>query len=62
MKSQGESRKQSGRRGTVAALVAVAVLVALLLWVTQSILAHNRLQNCIDSGRRDCVPVEAAPT
>jgi hypothetical protein len=42
----------------VAALLAVAVLVGLLFWVAQSILAHNQLQNCIDSGRRDCVPVD----
>jgi hypothetical protein len=66
MKSQGESRNDSGRpaappsgrRAMVAALITVVVLVALLLWVAQSILAHNRLQNCIDSGRRDCVPVD----
>ena len=64
MKSQGEaqdhspSRASGGRRATVAALLAVAVLVALLLWVAQSILAHNKLQNCLDSGRRDCIPVD----
>ena len=66
MKSQGEAQDHSpssartgdGRRATVAAVLAVVILVALLLWVAQSILAHNKLQNCLDSGRRDCIPVD----
>lgn len=48
----------SSRRATVAALIAVVVLVGSLLWVSQAIMAHNRLQNCIDSGRHDCLPAE----
>jgi hypothetical protein len=45
-------------RANLAALAAVVVLVGVLLWVAQAILAHNRLQNCLDSGRRDCLPVD----
>ena len=46
------------RRATIAALIAVVVLVGVLLWVAQAIMAHNRLQYCIDSGRHDCLPAE----
>ncbi|MBE7219364.1 MAG: hypothetical protein INR64_12895 [Caulobacteraceae bacterium] len=46
------------RRATIAALIAVVVLVGSLLWIAQAIMAHNRLQNCIDSGRHDCLPAE----
>ena len=47
-----------GSRANVAALIAVAVLVGALLWVAQAIVAHNSLQNCIDSGRRTCIDIE----
>ncbi len=70
MKSQGDLQSDSHRKGTIrpgsdgrrskmAALIVVAVLAALLLWISQAIVAHNRLQNCLDSGRRDCVPVDS---
>ncbi|MCW6508903.1 hypothetical protein [Lichenifustis flavocetrariae] len=51
--------KSSPNRANIAALIAVVILAALLLWVAQSIMAHNKLQNCLDSGRRDCLPVDA---
>ena len=41
-------------RGRIAALVGVAVLVLALFWAMQAIVRRNALQNCIDSGRRDC--------
>lgn len=47
--------KSSKGRANVAALILVALLVAALLWVTQAIVAHNALQNCVDSGRRNCL-------
>ena len=50
--------KSSPNRANIAALIAVVILAALLLWVAQSIMAHNKLQNCLDSGRRDCLPVD----
>ena len=48
-------RRQGGsRRGPVAALVFVAVLAVVLYLVGQAIIQHNAVQNCLDSGRRDC--------
>ncbi len=53
--------KSGGGRANVAALIVVVVIVAALLWVAEAIVAHNRLQNCVDSGRRDCLNGTAAP-
>ena len=43
--------------------VAVAIVVAVLLlggWWLMSVLQHQReVENCIASGRRDCVPIES---
>lgn len=47
-------RPTDGRRGRIAALIAVAGLVVALALVGQAIVRHNALQNCLDSGRRDC--------
>ena len=46
---------ESGNRGTVAALVAVVVIGLALFWAVSAIRAHNAVQDCIDSGRHDCV-------
>ncbi|HEX4765462.1 MAG TPA: hypothetical protein VH414_04205 [Lichenihabitans sp.] len=49
------SPRRSGNRGNVAALVAVALVAAALFWTVSAFQKHNALQNCIDSGRRDCI-------
>ena len=41
-------------RGRIASLVAVALVIGGLFWALQAVVRHNALQNCIDSGRRDC--------
>ncbi len=50
----GRPPRAPSRRGPLAAIVAVAVLVIALILIGQAIVHHNALQNCIDSGRRDC--------
>ena len=51
----------SGNRGNIVALVAIVILAAALFWIASAIQKHNALQNCIDSGRHDCVPIPAGP-
>lgn len=43
-----------GRRGNVAALIAVLVIGLALFWAVSAIRQHNAVQDCIDSGRQDC--------
>jgi hypothetical protein len=45
---------QSGRRGNIAAIIAVVVIAALGYWAFNSIDNARKMQNCLDSGRRDC--------
>lgn len=45
------------RRGNVVALIAIAALAAGLFLIVSAMQQHNATQNCIDSGRRDCVPL-----
>ena len=52
---------QPGGRGPVMALVAVVLLVGLVYWAIQAIVQHNALQNCLDSGRRDCAERSGGP-
>lgn len=44
-------------RQTWAIVIIVVVLVGAVIWTANAIVSHNRLQNCIDSGRHDCVPM-----
>ncbi|WP_237480010.1 hypothetical protein [Lichenibacterium dinghuense] len=46
-------------RGTAAALAAVVVIGLALFWAVSAIRSHNAVQNCIDSGRHDCVDLGA---
>jgi hypothetical protein len=53
-----EEREGQSSRQTVAAVI-VVVLLLLGGWWLMSVLQHQReVENCIVSGRRDCVPVE----
>ncbi len=46
------------QRANVAVLVAVVVIGLILYWAVSAIRQHDALQNCIDSGRHDCVEVD----
>ena len=47
----------SSNRGNIVALVAIVVLAAALFWIASAIQKHNAVQNCIDSGRHDCIDI-----
>jgi hypothetical protein len=44
-----------GSRGNIAALIAVVAIGLALFWAITAIRQHNAVQDCIDSGRHDCV-------
>ena len=49
-----DDEPHSGRRGNLAAIIAVVLLVALGYWAFNSIDHQRKMQNCLDSGRHDC--------
>jgi hypothetical protein len=51
----GEDEEPRSRgRGNIAAIIAVVVLAALGYWAFHYIDQQRKMQNCLDSGRRDC--------
>ena len=50
---EDEERRPNGR-GNIAAIIAVVVLAALGYWAFHYIDQQRKLQNCLNSGRRDC--------
>jgi hypothetical protein len=53
--SGGENEElRTGGRGNFAAIIAVIVLVILGYWAFNYLDQQRKLQNCLDSGRRDC--------
>ena len=50
----GGEEPNGGGRGNLFALIAVVVLIALGYWAFNYLDQQRKLQNCLDSGRRDC--------
>ncbi len=44
----------SSGRSNIAAIIAVVVIAALGYWAFNYIDHQRKMQNCLDSGRRDC--------
>ena len=49
----------SGSRANIAALAVVVVVAAALFWVVSAMRQHNAVQDCIDSGRKNCVELDS---
>lgn len=49
------------RRGTLAALLIIAALIAGGLWLVHVLGNAGRIQDCIASGRSNCAPIAATP-
>ena len=56
-KHQDEDHNPS-RRGPLIALVAVVLLVALSLWLSNVLHGVSSIQDCVMSGRTNCVLVQ----
>ncbi len=48
---------QPPRRGALAALIVLAVLVAGGLWLSRTLHQTGRIQDCVMAGRNNCAPV-----
>ena len=53
-----DEEPQTSGRGNLFALIAVVVLIALGYWAFNAIDRQRKLQNCLDSGRRNCLHLD----
>ena len=49
--------EDSRGRANIVALVFIVLLFAAAFWVFKSLQQNNDVQNCIASGRRDCIDI-----
>ena len=55
--TEPEDQETNGRQ-TLAAVIVVALLLIGGWWLMSVLQHHREVDNCIASGRRDCVPIE----
>ena len=48
-----------GRRNNLMVLAVVVILVVGGVWLVNKLVAMRSLQNCLDSGRTNCLPIAA---
>ena len=48
---------QPSRRGPLAALAVIVVLVAACVWIAHVLSGTGKLQDCVMAGRRNCAPI-----
>lgn len=48
------------RRGAIAGLIIVVVLLAVGIWLARDLTAASKLQDCVMSGRTNCNVIEPA--
>jgi hypothetical protein len=48
------------RRGAIAGLIVVVVLLAVGIWLARDLTAASKLQDCVMSGRTNCNVIEPA--
>ena len=64
MVGDGEEETESERRTTNIVLLAAAVLlIGGGIWLVNALVDARKMQECFESGRRNCAPIEVpAPT
>jgi len=48
-------------RANIVAIVFILVLYVGAFWLFKSLQSHREIENCIASGRRDCIDLTAKP-
>ena len=60
--SDPEEDESTRRRTNMLFLVAAVLVVLAGIWLVNKMIDLRNLQNCLESGRRNCAPVETPPT
>lgn len=55
-----DDERDRGRNNLLFLVVAVLVVVA-GIWLVNKMIDMRNLQNCLESGRRNCAPIETPP-
>ena len=55
------SEPQPSRKGPLAAIALIIVLIAGGLWLQRHLRDNARMEDCLMSGRQNCAPIKAAP-
>ena len=61
---RAEVRKAENRERMITNIVLLmifAVLVGIVVWISNAMLDARRADECISSGRRNCAPIEVPP-
>lgn len=46
------------RKATILGIIAAAFLLAGMIWLAQIFIQQQKLEECVQSGRRNCVEIE----
>jgi hypothetical protein len=55
---QNDPEPGGSRRGAVAGLVIVVVLLVVGLWLARELRSARQIQDCVMSGRSNCEPID----
>ncbi|WP_275198570.1 hypothetical protein [Bradyrhizobium sp. CSA207] len=59
-KPQAKPQSSDNRRGAIAGLIIVIVILGVGWWLTRDLTAASKMQDCLMSGRRNCNVIEPA--
>jgi hypothetical protein len=63
-RSNGPHEEENGdrRRSNLTFLIVAVLVVAAGIWLVNKMIDLRNMQNCLESGRRNCAPIEAPQT
>jgi hypothetical protein len=56
-----EEDESARRRNNILFLVAAVLVVLAGIWLVNKMIDLRNMQNCLESGRRNCAPIESPP-
>jgi hypothetical protein len=61
-KPEPDEEDEGSRRATnIGLLLAAVVIIGVGIWLVNALVDYNRLELCLESGRRNCNPIAVPP-